>query len=106
MGARVCGASGTGTDDHGLYARRQTLHLSYYDELRIHLAIREQRLRKTGYGAEYSARNSHGPRAVRLFVQDVLRALEIQASDSGGSIPYDGRCFGSRSRLVLERLVL
>ena len=69
-------------------------------------AVRQQRLRQAGGRPEHPARNHSGPRTVRLRLQGICAALEVQAPHAGRLFPHHGRRFRHGSRLVLARLVL
>ena len=77
-----------------------------HDQLGVGAAVRQQRLRQAGDGAQHPARDDPGPRAVRLRVQGVRAALEVQAAEARRLLPHDGGRLGRRPRLVLARLVL
>ncbi len=110
----VPGRAGVGRELSGAprrAARHRRLHAQHepgadHDECRVDAAARRQRLRQAGHRLQHPARDGAGPRAVRLRVQGIRRALEVQAPDSGRLLPHDGRRVGHGPRLVLARLVL
>ena len=55
---------------------------------------------------EHPARDRDGPRALRPRLQDLRRALEVQAPHTGRFLPHHGGCQRRGPRLVLARLVL
>jgi hypothetical protein len=81
-------------------------HRTHHDQQREHHAVRQQRLRQALHGAQHPARDGDGPRAVRPRLQDLRRALEVQAPHAGRLLPHHGGCQRRGPRLVLARLVL
>jgi hypothetical protein len=55
----------------------------HHDQSGVGAAVVAERLRQAGHGAQHPARDHPRPRTVRLRLQEVRAALEIQASSAG-----------------------